>query len=536
MHTPKQTQRSVQDYDAPKRSLLTVGEYSGLQQFEPSEIIVVANEEEFKFRADVNSGINRANEHADKLRLAHFPSLTVALQETHGVTADPFKGLQISSPGEVLLPLSFSRRHGESFQPARPLREWASWLVEHEDEKTVVTLGSSIRVVSMLSQSIELGIEVNVHQGDACEPASVMPIGTLRVGFPFCLPLWIAMQQNTWRCSVRLASEYHFSPLFSVSPDGSAGLESTFSGCIECRPRSGDTQSAWLAVTQQDEGGILTVSIDCSVSVRNLLPSSIDWEIADDSSIDGSIVDGSSLREKNSGNVQPLKSGEQAEILSNGWQTTKIRLRPAHHDCGWSPWTKFSLLRRRKTLSTQNSAKKDGNVEEHDDAITTVYVKDTFNISLPLGLRVIRKPSGIDVTVYAEIWCTNCTSLDVIFGSPKQQITEAQDECESEDMKSKELSVAEATLKEISSLFEGGEAGMQMENSSRNVVNDPVRLPGQVAPYITEECFEYLEVESSTVRRRWWASENPFSLRESITAIDQRREKKDWIDRSWVSN
>lgn len=526
----KQTQRDVQDDGISNRSFQAVGDYSGLQNFDPSKIRVVSNQEEVTFRADIISNSSRGGDNGGKLRLANFPKLTVALQETNGITADPFENLQISRPGELLFPLTFSRKHGNAFQPTHPVREWAAWLVEYVDEKTVVTLGSSIRVVSMLNQPVELGVEVGIGQRNVDENPNVTTIGTLRHGSPFCLPLWIAMQHDDWRCSVRLASGYRFSPLFIVSPDGSAKLESTFSSCLECRHKREDTPSAWLAVSLHEDDGILTVTIDCSVSIRNLLPSNIDWEIAELSSLGDTLLDGSSVREKSAASSQPLKSGEQAEIFAREWQSLKIRLRPSRYEFDWSPWTSLSLHSRTKTYVDQNK-NKDGSAEERDDAVTAVYASDTFGVALPLGLRLSYKPDGIEVAVYAEIWCTNCTSLDVVFGYPMHEISGKSNERDSEERESKELSVAEATLKEISSLFEGGETG-ESENSSNDDVKNILRAPGQVAPYIAEECFEYLEVESSTVRRRWWASENAFSWRESTTSIDRRRGK---IDSHWVS-
>lgn len=533
----KQSHMDVEEHYPRSHSLLGVGEYSGLQQYEPSEIMVVANDEELKFRVDANSCRSRVEGQAEKVqRVSRFPSLTVALQETNGVNADPFKDLQISHPREILLPLTISKQCSDTFDNTHPARGWATWLVEHVDEKTVATLGSSIRVLSLLSHVIEIGIDAFVDERDVWEPSSVMRIGTARLGNPFCLPLWIAMQDQTWRCSARLAGGYRFTPLCRISSDGSVSLESTSSNCIECLPGPGVIKSAWLAITQQEVGGILTICIDCSVAVRNLLPSNIEWEIDEDSSIDFLVENGPSTGEKNTGKVQSLKSGEQAEILSQGWNSMKFRLRPVQ-DCEWSAWTTLALPSRSKISNNQNKPKKAIKVEEQEESVYTVYMKDAMNVSLPLGLRISRKLSGVDVTVFAELWCTNCTPLDLIFGCPKQQITEAQNGLDSDDTKSKELSVAEATLKEISSLFESGEAGAsltQMDSGSRDNVYDVVRIPGQVASYVTEECFEYLEVVSSTVRRRWWASENPFSPGESISIIDERTGNWDWLDKFWV--
>jgi hypothetical protein len=104
--------------------------------------------------------------------------------------------------------------------------------------------------------------------------------------------------------------------------------------------------------------------------------------------------------------------------------------------------------------------------------------------------------------------------------------------------KTTEISTAEATLKEISSLFESGEGGAgfgQNDDRFRDPRNDFVRLPGQVSSCIVEECFEYLEVHESNVIRHWWATENPFMPKENWTALEESAEHLNWIDKAWVS-
>jgi hypothetical protein len=56
-----------------------------------------------------------------------------------------------------------------------------------------------------------------------------------------------------------------------------------------------------------------------------------------------------------------------------------------------------------------------------------------------------------------------------------------------------------------------------------------------VVSSVTEECFEYIEVEASTVKRRWWASEDPQSIRSNLTLIDDDHGDWHWLDKSWVS-
>jgi hypothetical protein len=270
------------------------------------------------------------------------------------------------------------------------------------------------------------------------------------------------------------------------------------------------------------------------VSVQNLFPTVIDWEIATDSSLGGDIIDGSTLRAQRTGSLQLLRSGEQVEVLSKGHQFMKIRVRASKFG-QWSTWA--SLILPKKRIQQDSKQSSDTDVQEESISLLSVHVKDAFDIPLPLGLRIARKASGLDATFYSDLWCTNCTSLNLVFGCPMAQI-ESHDECNTEDKRNKEISAAEATLKEISSLFESGEGGTglkQAEERSRELVSDVVRLPGQMASYITEECFEYLEVERSIVKRHWWASENPFSARNNISIIDQNCDIA-WVDKAWVSD
>jgi hypothetical protein len=499
-------------------SLLSLGDYNGLQQYESSEIMVLSNGEDLKFRIDVSSDETNADR-----RILLFPSFTVALQKTSGVTVKPFENLQTSRQGELLLPLLFDATVDSEYLASPPRRQWASWLVKQSDEKSIVSVGSSIRVVSMLNQGLEIGLQVYQKQDVSLESGNVTSLGMLREGSPFCLPLWIAMQLQSWICCVRLGTGYNFTPIFIISPDGLVILEDLHNGYVECQPLHGSAISSWLAVSLHDEGGIVLIHIDSAVSIRNLLPVSIEWEVGLDarSAIDGSIV-----------RARALRSGEEVEILTKDIPSTKIRLRPVHGEFTWSPWTSLSMPEKREAAIYQERSTSDCLFTLQEDHYITVYVKDIFYVPLPLGLRIATKPSGVDVAVYADLWCSNCTTLDVIFGS---SVLNALHDHNGPELSKpfKDLTVAEATLKEISFLFEGGDFVRSVENVSRDYGNDMIRIPGQVAPIVVEECFEYVEMQSSVVISRWWASENPFSPRECLMASDQ--EQCNWIDKAWVS-
>ena len=493
-----------------------VGEYNGLQQYESKDISVLSNGEDLKFRIDVSSFADKwnCNNHTGR-----FPSFIVALQTTAGISVEPFDNLETSRTGEVLLPLLFGIKNSADLLQTPPTRKWATWSVEQLDERTIVTIGSSIRVVSMLSQAVEIGISAVLNQNNMNSGANFIHLGTLREGIQFNLPLWIAMQKQMWHFYVRLGAEFMFAPIFTVSPSGAITLQKKSTGCIECYQSSGTKNSAWLAISHIDEGGMSLITIDCTVSIRNLLPIAIEWEVGIDATLDDSFTDGSLIRS------QSLLSGEEVEVLASSVHAAKIRVCPTEGNFMWSSWLTLSLPPSYDTTKPEKQFGAEGASNIQEDFYGTIYVKDGFHVNLPLGLRISSRVSGIDVTFYSDLWCTNSTSLNLLFGL--SMLFEKQ----VEPMKA--LSVGEATLKEISSLFESGEFTRKCDMVSRDGVNDIIRIPGQVSSYITEECFEYIEVEGTEVISRWWASENPFSTRESLMGSDQDQCK--WIDKAWVS-
>ena len=159
-------------------------------------------------------------------------------------------------------------------------------------------------------------------------------------------------------------------------------------------------------------------------------------------------------------------------------------------------------------------------------------MKDTFGVPFVVGIRLAGNTVGLDATLFAEMWFVNTTPMNVSFGVPFEQAVGqlGHDSTASEQ----EISAAEAALKEISSLFETGEegVGIRQRKTERNTP-DVVLLPGHAGTLVTEECFEYIDVENSVVKRRWWASENPNSPRKNLTVIDDGGDTWNWVDRGW---
>jgi hypothetical protein len=504
-------------------SFVAVGDYNGLQGYDDTEITVVGNGEEGKFRMDVLTDEITDGESHTRRSHGRFPFLTVAFQAVAGVTIDPLTDLPIFRASRTLIPLRFSRGDADEIIEDHSARHSVVWLVEQTDEKTILTLGSSIRFDCLSRTHIEVGArEEGGYNGT---------LGIARRGIPFYFPLWLAMQQTVCYCSLRPVGQYRFASLFRLLSDGSVETDETTEGCIECRPTNREESSVWLAVMQHHDHEALAITVDCCLAIRNLLPLSLDWEVAMDSPKDDAVVDGSTTRSWNLELAEDsfLNSGEYAEVFSKGSSLLKARFRQRGGK-EWSTWASLSI-------PTRPTATREGGPDDSDQALMRhVSVNDVFGVPLTFGVRIIRKLCGLEVVVYADLWFKNCTSLPLAFGCVRNQLLGPQDERKI-DTGSDDMSTAEAALKEISSLFETGEegTGLRREGSRADFDEDIVLLPGQVVSFVTEECFEYIEVEASTVKRRWWASEDPQSIRSNLTLIEDDCEDWHWLDKSWVS-
>jgi hypothetical protein len=182
----------------------------------------------------------------------------------------------------------------------------------------------------------------------------------------------------------------------------------------------------------------------------------------------------------------------------------------------------------------------------------TVHTVDDLGCPLHFGMRMTPKLTslargdlsyyGLEVVVFAELWFRNFTDLPICFGCPWSQIrpldvfeSEVTDELSILESASK--AAAESTLQEIASIFEFGEKGKELKGEDRGLVDrwNIYNVPLQSCELVCHEVFEYIEVDASTVKRRWWASEQYDSLRKPTTQYKDRGSYWEWIDDSWVS-
>lgn len=472
-----------------KGSFVAIGDYSGLQSYDPSEVSEVPSGGECKFRLDRGSGTRQ------KDGQGRVPCLTVAFQSVSGVVLEPLVDLQIVRSGVTLLPMSCFGDHG-SDQPTNKT-VWVSWTVDPRDEMTVLVLSSTFRIISLLNTQLELGLE-SKEPGNAVRSLGVLPAKN-----DFYLPIWLCLQKS-FDLAIRPSGGAGFSPLFSFEDRNGGGDHYHQIKYVECISRGGG--STFLAASKDGDSASTSITIDCVLTLLNMLPVDIYWEVS--KSLDsGEIpIDGSTNRRV------PLGSGESAEIMGAG--DLDIYVRVKRHQ--WSPW-----------LSLET-----GIVKAED--IRVIPLTDVFGVPFYIGARIARKAVGFRVTLYSELWFLNTTSLDIAFGVSGECVRGP--EASLKDDFRDEFSAAEAALKEISSLFETGNSGRGIQNQGDHSarISSMLLLPSNAGSIVVEECFEYAEVYQGTVIRRWWASSDPLSTMPNLTLIKGDGDDWSWIDPSWA--
>jgi hypothetical protein len=162
--------------------------------------------------------------------------------------------------------------------------------------------------------------------------------------------------------------------------------------------------------------------------------------------------------------------------------------------------------------------------------------RDGSGAPLRLGIKLQAKnslssyydkeaPYGFDIILFSELWIKNLTPLPLVVGAPTSQVN-GTDAIKSGEATSRSLDVAgklaaETALMEIVSVLELGDRGrnINVQEDLTNITGELFVLPLQEADTVYEEVFEYIEVEHSCVKRRWWASEKHDCFRKRPTLI-----------------
>jgi hypothetical protein len=565
-----------------------------------------------------------------------FPSLTVAIQAVSGVSIDPIDDLQVFKVGSAVRHLCVRKEAGGSFGnvDATNYSIPVIWKVELEDNRRILTLSSAVRVVSSgfdtpIEIGAQIGMGIDTTGSSRQNKLRIRAIGVARPGSPFYLPLWLALKLEAVSVYVRpslkgdglyswgKSSVLEFGPVLPVNDEssdskvGSSDIgkwawKETFKDLdfIRCDPLTEEHFAVWLSCfdsslrspipvvsslhrqgrekhalspseVAEESNEVISVTLDSGLTVRNMLPMDLDWEIAH--AVGPStpfIVDGSSTRQYNidrnglpSGNqrqlrsTHALKSGECTEVFFCDFKHEHLNARfKGSADGTWSNWASLLLPTfndRVEEMNDEETGRNDSEPVKFPVArqVNVQLTDDCFGAPLTFGVRILPKMTqpllddlsqssiyGLELIIYAELWIRNLTTLPINFGAPAYQMHESCYDARDAQAFSEQSAArfsAESAIMEISSVLEFGDQGTGFSNkTSRELAETGVveSLPKQRCSALVEEVFEYVEIESSVVKRRWWASESHDSYRENITQSPEESEAWRWVDETWVSH
>ena len=483
---------------------------------------------------------------------------------------------------------------------------------------------------------------------------SVQVIGSARPGSPCFLPLWLDLQFEVASVFVRPASQdmnSSDSHLYAWSSSSILDFrhwsnqdlwgwkDRVGSGVVRCAPTStlptqgellpaylsfscahsknatdsGTTTPANLTGTEAIDGDSndtmesISVVIGTTLSLRNMLPAPIEWEVSNGCGSDDSArLDGSFLRYlqvqkygsapfTSSSMASPsgsascdfyLQSGAGAEVFacdaSSKEEDIRIRFKCGSVVDDWTDWVAINIesdddapglaevedRRRRSTKSGADAREVDkeepsGSLCQHSPTTerqTSVQTVGSRGSPLTFGVKIVPKKifnvtssptqgdtsisiAGYDVIIFAELWVRNLTNLPLIFGAPsaqvykhnqKQRMKEKSDDL----LDSVRKVAAEAALMELTSVLEFGDRGKGLKVSpedERSPGGDVHTLATQdYGVDVVDEVFEYLEMDRTTMKRRWWASESHDKSRSSPSLHNVPGGNRwEWKDDRW---
>ena len=280
--------------------------------------------------------------------------------------------------------------------------------------------------------------------------------------------------------------------------------------------------------TKTNDASTTSVTIWSAITIRNMLPCNVEWEIASNVLQNGtstSIFDSSCKRQQHgASSVSPaeyadcpyLKCGSAVEVFSTDAQDlVYARFKCiAGGGCYWSEWLCIGLVdcALKKTFDDHAIASKQVNIQ----------CRKNHLCDNPLTIGVKLSPhdgKGVNLLLYAEIWLRNLTSLPLTFGAPSQQLGSDGD---MESVLPGKVS-ADSALIEITSVLEGVGLFGNDDEDDVDQGDDILNLPLQQCEEVYDEVFEYVHLNAmGNVERRWYASDNHLSRR-------QEPKDNDWL-------
>ena len=457
----------------------------GLECFDKSAIIEVGVGEEAKFEFSDAIVTEIASDGDVRVRMydGKLPTITVAL--------DPKLGLGLLSD----LPVS---RVGTIVKEIGGIS--VAWTVSIEENRRVLTIGSSTKIVAELQGDVVL--EVGVLEGGQRKIA-----GDVKRGLPLVLPLCPPNEDGTTFTDVRVRVKggESWSNASIVSNKIVTGRDEK----VVCT-KEGDTAMFIYCMGDKRDGLFSTVFLYSSFSLENLIPRYLDFELADGLPA----VDRESVHMlANTG----LKVGDSVDCLSCDVNSCMPTLRFKMDGLAWSNWIDLPSAHR---IGRKRGEKSGGkmNMEEASDrgdvrATEVIYsqARDFGGVPFTFAIRVGRKSvagvfvDALNVVLFCDCWLENRSGIDLVVGAPAEQIFSAGDKMVTNQ--SVRAAEAAAVLSDLVSLFDVGDTARRLEEEEEG--NFWI-LPMQNASEVWDEVFECVEVDSQeVVRRTWFAGENP---------------------------
>jgi hypothetical protein len=595
----------------------------------------LADRGDARFHMDVISKEQKLKSEAHNVKRvrAHdgqYPSLCVILEALPGLVVKPIRDLPVFKVGNSIRHLQVRKLQSDTEYSVPVV-----WTVEIEDNRRILTLSSAVRVISSgVSLSVDVGVCTSIDEDKSAVVSSkatfnIEKVGTARSGSPFYLPLWLELEcinvdvfvkpsraDYSWseQSILSFVPVQSFDSDFSSSPDLTEWMwnETFNSSCtVPCEPADKDilnVNTLWLSCVSLphvgDElrikdakrsrrsrslnggrGSLKSIAVDAGLTIRNMLPAKLQWELVAFEGSEAIPMDSSSDRAQHDFSKEcGLSSGEGVDVLSfSPWMDARARFR-CYSSQEWSEWAPLSpSAGNNLTGQSKNGTGQKGEHNSYEGKIilqfvselqrmsyrkrssfvvvsvnldpngmhstcqVNVQIQDEFGVPITIGVRIVPKVTeaqdkgialcfGYDAIVFAELWLRNLTPLPLSFGCPSTQINKAS-RLERGQYVADEAGIinAEAALMEIASILELGERGkgFNLRDDSGSVsTSDTVLLPYQTADLIVDEIFEYVEVENSVIKRRWWASETHGSRRQDPRMCAEASGWS-WIDNEW---
>lgn len=508
----------------------------------------------------------------------NFPTITIAFESPEGTLVSPLENLGVVRVGCFRKGLRVEKQISDSSSAAVFKFRFlvpVMWEVQVEDNRRILTFSSGVQI-SPIAKEMAVDVGVSPVLDKRQNSTTIRQIGTATPENKCYLPVSLALRCEEMAIYLRPGGEgfnwgdvdvlrFQRAEAGETSDDSTGGqgpavwkwVESFDGFCSStCSPLSNSDRSIWLSCLTSrrgrkssddqnlsDHSAMVSVVVDSSLTLHNMLPMAVEWEIADlaFSTIDASLFRSQRLMLGGDGIVaeRALESGDCVEILSCNLSVVDalVRVR-VRKDLQWTEWAHIAPPQDEK--------------QAHECDEINVQVPGVLGCPLTIGMRVAPKLAyssetkseslcfGAEVFIYSEIWIRNLTNLPLSFGCKWNQLhapsTDRAPEVKVASADTASKAIAEAALLEMASVLEFGENGKGLRSSGQGEAStkDLHHLPLQEVQLVCWEVFEYVEIESSAVKRRWWATESFDCLRPDKDSIDIGTLGY-WKDRTWVS-